>query len=136
MQRVMCLRLFVFKFLCSAVATPSFLCSHRRVSDFDLWNRTGAFQEGLQRTLPLCRFIFCQKKKWQMNCDHVFVCLFVVLRPNRGTELAFQLSNSLHRDAALKPWVFLFVPAKQLPCANKRLWHLVSGKSQGPRFRV
>lgn len=81
----------------------------------------------------LCACLYFAKEKRQMHCDHVFLFL---LWPNRGTELAFPLSNSLHMDAAQKASMFLSVSAKQLLCASKRLWHLVSGESQGPRCRV
>lgn len=78
----------------------------------------------------LCASWYFAQEKRQVHCDHVFL---LFLWPSWGTELAFQLSSM---DAAQEASMVRFVSAKQLLCASKRLWHLVSGESQGSRCRV
>lgn len=68
------------------------------VSGFDLWNRAGAFQAGLQESPHLCLFICCQRKL-QMNHDHMFL---FYLRPSHGKKMAFQPREELEHGCNSK----------------------------------
>lgn len=118
---MMCLHSFVFKFRCSAVATPSFSLSSGFVSGFDLWNRAGAFQVGLEESPHLCLLIFCQRKL-QMNRNHMFL---FYLRPSHGKKMAFQLREELAHGCNSKCLCLSLRISKAIRRLCKKLWRLV-----------